>query len=110
MSNRLCKSVHCVHHSECRQYKTDLCVKIMDMVHPQFQDVPAKRRIVIVDSPKRVIENNKIFYKIPIKTFDEIGNIGDEITFLTVTEEQMTNMLNAARETFEDNETNKAYA
>jgi hypothetical protein len=68
-----------------------------------------KRRIVIVGTPERFIVDNKIGYKIPVKHFDENGDIGDEISYLSVSEEQMMDMIAMAKEMFKDEEADKAY-
>lgn len=66
-------------------------------------------KFVIVGIPKRLIEDNKVNYVIPVKILDNDGNLENEIKYLTVTEKDMMEMLTLAKERFgEDIE--KAYA
>ena len=68
-----------------------------------------KKRFRIIGIPERVIVDNKISYKIPVKI---IGNDDIEenmVKYLSVTEEEMLEMLNLAKGYFSDEEANRAY-
>ena len=71
--------------------------------------MPEKKRVVVVGTPERVISDNKISYKIPTKTFSENGEIGDTITYVTISEEDMTHMIDVAKHMSKDDEASRAY-
>lgn len=109
--NKLCKSVMCMHHDICRQYETQGCVGIMDVINRQFVDLSTegKKRFRIIGIPERAITENKISYKLPVKVIDSDDNEEDDIKYLSVSEEEMIEMLNLAKEHFSDKDTNIAY-
>jgi hypothetical protein len=68
-----------------------------------------KKKFMIVGTPERIIANNKISYKIPIRLFNDNGKIKEQTSFINVSEEDMMSMLKMAKEMFADEEANKAY-
>ena len=68
-----------------------------------------KNRFVIIGIPERIITDNKISYKIPVKLYSEDNSIKEKTTHITVSEEDMISMLKMAKEMFADEEINKSY-
>lgn len=68
-----------------------------------------KQRFVIIGVPERVIADNKISYKIPVRLYNEDDSIKEKTTHITVSEEDMMSMLKMAKEMFADEEINKSY-
>lgn len=68
-----------------------------------------KKKFMIVGVPERIIVDNKISYKIPVKLYNDDGIIKEQTSYITVSEEDMMNMLRMAKEMFADEEINKSY-
>lgn len=71
------------------------------------------KKFMIVGVPKRVINNNLIFYKLPVRLIDENDNVENVVKYLSVTEEDLMDLMNIAKQMFCDeekqSEVNKAY-
>lgn len=67
------------------------------------------KRFVIVGIPERVIADNKISYKLPVRIYNDNETIGEQIRYLSVSEKDMMELLAKAKEMFANDETNKAY-
>ena len=80
-------------------------------MNEEFVDLhtEGKKRFRIIGIPERVIVDNKISYKIPVVMIGD-DDIEEDITkYLSVTEEEMLEMLNLAKGYFSDEDANVAY-
>ncbi len=60
-----------------------------------------RKKVVIVGIPERLVVDNEVSYKIPVKNFDENGNVEDKIKYITVSERQMLDIIEMAKEHFD---------
>ena len=67
------------------------------------------KRFMIVGIPERVIADNKISYKLPVKIYGSDGVIEKQTRYLSVSEKDMMELLAKAKEMFADEEINKSY-
>ena len=83
----------------------------MSEIGQEFVDLhtEGKKRFRIIGIPERVIVNNKISYKIPVKMIDDNDIEESDTKYLSVTEEDMMEMLNLAKGYFDNESANVAY-
>ena len=83
----------------------------MNEIGQEFVDLHSegKKRFRIIGIPERVIAENKISYKIPVIMMSDDDIEDDMVKYLSVTEEEMLEMLNLAKGYFSDEDANVAY-
>lgn len=83
----------------------------MNEVDKEIVDIHSegKKRFRIIGIPERVIVDNKISYKIPVKIIGNDDIEESDTKYLSVTEDEMVEMLNLAKGYFDNEDANVAY-
>ena len=84
-------------------------LEFVDLTTNKNKNKNKNKKFMIIGIPERIIANNVISYKLPIRFIDEKDNIENETKYINISEEDMINMLNNAKESFKKDDIDKAY-